>query len=334
MALFSWVLVVMVSAVLGALGGAAVVMRRRLGVLVGRERQLQAQADEMQRQAQLLEQARDAAVETAQLKSQFLATMSHELRTPLNAVLGMASLLGETSLTDEQRDYVGTIEGGSRALLTLIGDILDLSKLDAGKLEPERVIVDVHECADQALALVSAQAHGKKLELVYDPAPGAPTHLVSDPGRLQQVLVNLLSNAVKFTDEGEVTLAVEWVDGRIVFAVRDTGVGIPSDRLPLLFQPFQQIDASSTRRHGGTGLGLAISKAIVELLGGELAVESVAGKGSTFAFSLRAPTEVRPVSRPSLPGERVVRALLLDASPGSRAAVASQLEAQGVVVQA
>ena len=208
-----WIVVVLAAVSLGVLGGVAFGLRRRLEALKERERRLEEQAGHLQQQTSQLAEARDQAVETAQLKSHFLATMSHELRTPLNAVLGMASLLGETELTDEQRDYVGTIEGGSRALLTLIGDILDLSKLEAGKLEPERVIVDVHDCAEQALALVSAQAHAKKLELVYAPAPDAPSHLVSDPGRLQQVLVNLLSNAVKFTPQGAIRLPAPYSAG-------------------------------------------------------------------------------------------------------------------------
>jgi signal transduction histidine kinase/DNA-binding response OmpR family regulator len=279
-------------------------------LLRARDAQIDAQTAEMEARLAELQQARDEALEGIRLKSNFLATMSHELRTPLNAVLGMANLLQETELTEEQQEYTTTIVGGSQALLTLIGDILDLSKLEAGKLEVERASVDLHHIAERALALVCAQAHSKGIELYFAPAGDAPTSAVTDPARLQQILVNLLSNAVKFTDHGDVVLELLPGDSpqEVWFSVKDTGVGIEPAMIDKLFRPFSQVGAGNQR--GGTGLGLMISQALVGLLGGQIGVQSEPGKGSTFSFSFRSHGEPQMFSLSgivtSIPGHVVL----------------------------
>jgi signal transduction histidine kinase/CheY-like chemotaxis protein len=253
---------------------------------------LEAQAVALAAQARELELARDQALAAARAKSEFLATMSHEIRTPLNAVVGMTSLLRGTPLGEAQLDYVSTIEGGSEALLALISDILDLSKLEAGRLEPEAVPFDVLECIEGAIGMVATQAQNKGLELLYELSPAVPSVLVSDPGRIRQILVNLLSNAVKFTAEGQVELTVSSREQgdqiELIFVVQDSGVGIPEDRQHLLFHPFQQLDASTTRKYGGTGLGLAICHALATLLGGRVTVTSQPGVGSCFTAEVKA----------------------------------------------
>lgn len=281
--------------------------------LYGRESALESRAAELEAQLEQVQAAKEEALEGARLKSNFLATMSHELRTPLNAVLGMANLLEGTELSEEQREYTTTIVGGSQALLALIGDILDLSKLEAGKLEIEQVTVDLALIAEQALALVCAQAHGKGVELYFEPHLQAPAAAVTDPSRLQQVLVNLLSNAVKFTDKGEVVLTLEpgADEGEVRFSVRDTGIGIAPETRGKLFQPFSQ--AAAGQQRGGTGLGLVICQALVGLLGGSIAVESEPGKGSVFSFSIRSAGEARPLSSMGLVTAIPGSVLILDA---------------------
>jgi signal transduction histidine kinase/ActR/RegA family two-component response regulator len=273
------------SAVLSVLGATAVGFGRYRSQL----RRLLADA-ELVRAREKAEDAAEAAKAADRAKSVFLATMSHEIRTPMNGIIGTAELLDETRLDAEQKDQVNTIRHSGEALLTVLNDILDYSKIEAGALSMNATAVDLKACVGEVLHLFSAQAKRKGIELRLKFAADAPPSTMADGGRLRQILVNLVSNAVKFTQRGSVQIIVEAarLDGNpaVLIEVADSGAGIPAEHMERLFKPFSQVDDSSTRGQGGTGLGLAISRRLADLMGGKLTVESTAGEGSRFRLLL------------------------------------------------
>jgi len=224
-------------------------------------------------------------------KSTFLATMSHEIRTPMNGVLGMASLLSETSLSSEQEEYTNTIRNSGEALLTVINDILDFSKIESGNMELESHDFDLRQCIEEVMDLFAPKAAQKRIDLIYELDYQVPAKIKGDSHRLRQIIINLVSNAMKFTHQGEIFVSVglQQTDNdklRLVFHVKDTGIGIPQDKVSTLFKAFSQVDSSTTRQYGGTGLGLVISQRLVELMGGTISVDSKQSVGTTFTFSI------------------------------------------------
>jgi signal transduction histidine kinase len=315
----------------GEIGQVATAFDEMATRLQDRERQVEAQ--------RALREAKEAAEAASRAKSDFLAVMSHEIRTPLNGVLGMAELLLGTALDPQQLRFASMIHRSGNALLATINNILDFSKIEAGRLELDITALDPRELVEDTAALLAMRAHEKGLDLICDLPMELPTTVQGDPVRLRQLLVNLVGNAIKFTEKGEVVIRVEVqadAEGkpRLHFAVADTGIGIPPEVQARIFDSFTQADSSTNRRFGGTGLGLAISRRFVELMGGEIGVNSAPGEGSTFWFTLplqEAATRSRPswlVRDDLLRGKRV---LLVDDNLTNREILRHQVTAWGMV---
>ncbi|HJV43052.1 ATP-binding protein, partial [Caulobacter sp.] len=288
--------------------------------------------------AQALEEAQAEAQEASRAKSTFVAMMSHELRTPMNGVLGLAHALGETRLDAKQAEYVDMIIQSGDSLMTILNDILDLSKIEAGKLELEAAPFDIRALAGQIRLLWSETARVKGVDLALEIDPATPDWLLGDAARVRQILLNLVSNALKFTLEGGVVIRIAPEAGEIVLAVSDTGVGLTAEQQARLFAPFVQAERSTARRFGGTGLGLAICRHLTDLMGGAVSLESAPGKGSIFTARLplpatEPPRRVEAAPAPAL-GLAGLRVLVVDDNPVNQVVARAVLEAVGVEVAA
>jgi PAS domain S-box-containing protein len=304
--------------------------------------ELEVEISEHENTEKNLLKAKETAEAAVEAKAAFLANMSHELRTPMNAVIGFSNLLLDESLTPDQKDYIERIRVGGEALLGLINDVLDFSKMEKNKMEQEHQPLSLRALVDESLDMVVVQARDKGLNLAFTISHGTSDTIIGDQGRLRQVLVNLLTNAVKFTDVGEVSVSIsskakEDNKHQILFSVRDSGIGIPKDKMDMLFQPFSQVEATISSHRGGTGLGLAISKRLVDLMGGKIWVESEQGKGSIFSFTIEAEvdrglpveSEIPAQSVENLAEQHPMRILVAEDVPSNQKVLVEMLKRMG-----